>query len=460
MTAAARRLSLRWRLMLIGLSGVALALLAGSLVLYAVLGIAGRGALDETARNTAGDIALVAAGGPLPDPLPASGAQSVQVVDAAGRVVGGSANADRLTGLLRPEELARARGGERITVPGRRAGVAGPLRVIALPVTRSGERRDASTVVVAVQAADVVHAERVLATTLLVVAPLLLVVMGLVAWWVIGRALRPVEKLRSGAEAISGEAAATRLPVPEQADEIRALAVTLNGMLDRLAGARERQRGLVADAAHELRSPLASMQTQLEVDQRVRGRDELTDGLLDDVTRLSALVEDLLLLARADAAAWTTGRAETLTVAPLLADVATRYAGARVPLTVLPVAEPNLTARAAPAELRRMLTNLLDNAVRHASSQVRLSARAADGEVLLVVEDDGPGIAPADRERAFERFTRLDDARGRDAGGSGLGLAIVQELARRARGSVALADREPVDGTAPSGLRVELRVPR
>ncbi|AKU18821.1 hypothetical protein VV02_10685 [Luteipulveratus mongoliensis] len=444
--------------MLIGLAGAAVALLVGSIVLSAVLGIAGRRALDETASNAAKDIALIVTSDTAPDPLPASGAQSVQVVDSQGRVVAGSANADRLTSLLRPAELDRARDGQRLQVSGRRVGASGPLRVVAVPVTRPGERRDASTVIVAVQAGDVLHAEKVLRTTLLVVAPLILLVMGLVAWWVIGRALRPVERLRAGAETISGDAGAERLPVPAQVDEIQALAVTLNGMLDRLTHARERQRGLVADAAHELRSPLASIQTQLEVEQRVSGSNALTDDLLVDVRRLAALIEDLLLLARSDENAWVARRPEPVDVPTLLADIARSYAGARVAVTVTDSAD-TLTARVVPEELRRILTNLVDNAVRHASTAVTLTAAADGGEALIVVGDDGTGIRPEDRVRAFERFTRLDDARDRDAGGSGLGLAIVQELVHRARGSVVLTDHPAVDGATP-GLRVEVRVPR
>ena len=140
-----------------------------------------------------------------------------------------------------------------------------------------------------------------LGRSLLVTYPLLLAVLAVIAWWVIGRTLGPVEGLRAGAARISGTGRDERLPVPDTADEIHALAVTLNDMLDRLATSRERQRTFVADAAHELRSPLASMRTQLEVAQRLGEGGELADDLLADVQRLSRMVEDLLLLARAGA---------------------------------------------------------------------------------------------------------------------------------------------------------------
>ncbi|KNX37749.1 hypothetical protein VV01_12275 [Luteipulveratus halotolerans] len=445
--------------MLIGLAGSGVALLVGSLVLATVLGVAGRRSLDEAATNTARDISLVVARDDIPDPLPASGAQSVQVLDASGKVVAASANADRLTALLRPDEVRRARTGETVGVPGARAGESGRLRVVALPVTRAGERRDSSTVVVAVQSDDVEHAQHILRTTLLVVAPLLLLVMGLVAWWVIGRALRPVERLRAGAASISGQGRSERLPVPAQSDEIQALAVTLNDMLDRLTHARERQRDLVADAAHELRSPLASMRTQLEVEQRVGGRTELTDGVLADVGRLHDLVEDLLLLARVDSDKVDPSKAEVIDVPTLLADVSRSYAGGRVAVRVVP-STAAAVAVAPPIELRRVVTNLVDNAVRHASQEVVLSCAAEDEDVLLVVGDDGPGIAAPDRERVFERFTRLDTARDRDAGGTGLGLAIVRELTDRFGGAARLTEHPTVQGRTPPGLRVEVRVPR
>jgi signal transduction histidine kinase len=240
--------------------------------------------------------------------------------------------------------------------------------------------------------------------------------------------------------------------VPAAADEIRALAVTLNGMLDRLAAARERQRAFVADAAHELRSPLASMQAQLEVAGRLGEGGHLQADLLADVQRLSGLVEDLLLLARSDADIRGPARPAELDGHALLAEVATAYQGATVPVVLTPGDPVPLIAD--PAELRRSVQNLVDNAVRHATSQVRLTACTDQGAALLMVSDDGPGIAEPDRERVFERFTRLDEARGRGSGGSGLGLAIVRELVGRAGGTVSLADGDP-----PFTLTAVLRVP-
>jgi signal transduction histidine kinase len=289
---------------------------------------------------------------------------------------------------------------------------------------------------------------------LLIAYPLLIVALVLLARRVIGAALGPVEELRRGAETITGEvprrsgAVADRLPVPAGGDEIHRLAVTLNGMLDRLAAARARQRAFVADAAHELRSPLANMRTELEVAQRLDDPPNTAD-LLADVERLTRLVDDLLLLARADDAPGL-ARSEPVDLTGLVRDAAGRYTGARVPVTVAD-GEARWVAGDQQA-LRHVVVNLVDNAVRHAASRVTVTVGGSSAGVELTVRDDGPGIPAGDRERVFERFTRLDDARARDAGGSGLGLAIVRELVRRHGGTVTLADAQP-------GLRAAVHLP-
>jgi signal transduction histidine kinase len=375
--------------------------------------------------------------------LPVSGSQVVQVVDGSGAVVSASISADRLTPLLRPAELAEALAGEWISIPGARAGLAGTMRAIAV---RAGPPSASRTIIVAVPVNDIEQSQRILRITLLLAYPPLVVIMALIAWRVIGSTLRPVETLRSGAARISGNDQDERLTVPESADEIRALALTLNDMLDRLAAARGRQRAFVADAAHELRSPLASMRTQLEVAQHLGEGGELATDLLADVVRLSTLVEDLLLLARAGSDTRHPPTRESLDVRALLVATAERYAGARVPVSV--AAGPAVYANVNSEELRRVLANLVDNAVRHGGSQVVLAVRAGGGGAVLTVIDDGPGIPAEERERVFERFARLDDARDRDVGGTGLGLAIVKELLRRSDASISLQDNPSGPGLA------------
>jgi len=438
-----QRLSLRARLMAVGVTGVAVALALGSLVLYAVLTFTVNRTVDDGAYASAQAVAAMVSENTVPNPLPVSGSQVVQVVDRSGAVVSASITADRLTPLLRPSELAKALTGEQISIPGARVGLTGTMRAIAV---QAGPPSASSSIIVAVPLNDVEQSQRVLRMTLLLAYCPLVVVMALIAWRVIGSTLRPVETLRSGAARISGSDQQERLAVPESADEIRALALTLNDMLDRLAAARGRQRAFVADAAHELRSPLTSMRTQLEVAQHLGEGGELATDLLADVTRLSTLVEDLLLLARAGSDTNHPPARESIDVRALLVATANRYVGARVPVSV--VEGPAVYANANSEELRRVLANLVDNAVRHARSNVALSVQAKDRGAELTVLDDGPGIPAEERERVFERFARLDDSRDRDAGGTGLGLAIVLELLRRSHGSISLQDNPSSPGLA------------
>lgn len=442
-----RRISLRARLMFIGVAGLAAGLAVGGVVLVGALGIALQRTADTEARESARGVARLVDEDELPEPLPVVGDVRVQVVDADGRVLAASIGADRLVAVLYKDELPKARAGQALLIPGERLGIDGPVRVVG---ERAGEG-GTQTVLVARSMADLTRSVRLLRTTLMVAFPLLLVALAAVAWRVVGLTLRPVEALRTGAEEITGGARPGQLPVPDSQDEIHRLAVTLNGMLDRLEAARMRQRAFVADAAHELRSPLTNMRTQLEVAQRLGDRTEWADvgeDLLADVQRLSRLVDDLLLLARSDdggaRAAWALVPVE---LGELVATVAERYPS----VDVTPSACP-LWTMGEPDALARVVANLLDNAVRHTSTRVRVGVTADGPYQLVTVTDDGPGIPPADRERVFDRFTRLDDARARDAGGSGLGLAIVRELSRRHGGTVVLEDASP-------GVRAELRLP-
>ncbi|WP_460808505.1 sensor histidine kinase [Micromonospora zhanjiangensis] len=445
--------------MLLGVAGLTVGLLAGGVLLLGALGWALQRNVDSEAFKTADAVALLTTADALPDPLPVAGGDvRVQVVDAQGRVQAASIDADRLVPILYPAELrdltaATAEQGRlRTFVPPQRLGMRGPVRVVAVPAGSPGDPR---TVLVAKSMADVRHSVDLLRTTLLIGFPLLVGALAAVAWRVVGATLRPVEALRTGAEEITGSGLSRRLPVPASRDEIHRLAVTLNGMLDRLESARARQRTFVADAAHELRSPLANMRTQLEVAQRLGARTDwpaVADDLLVDAERLSRLVDDLLLLARSDDTEPRPPLADgPVELGDLLAEVAQRFPSP--PVRLVHPGRPLWTA-GQPDELRRIVANLLDNAVRHATSRVVLTAATAgDGAYQEVtVTDDGPGIPPADRDRVFDRFTRLDDARARDAGGAGLGLAIVRELVRRQGGTVQLADAGP-------GLRAEVRLP-
>ena len=446
-----RRLSLRARLMLLGVAGLSLGLAVGGLTLVAAQNVALLRTADAEALTTADAIARLVDEKSLSDPLPLAGKDvRVQVVDARGRVRAVSINADRLVAMLYPGELAALPDRQGRVISGARIGVDGDVRVVAVS---AGPPDDRQRVLVARSTATLSQSVRLLRTVLLVSFPLLVAVLAVVAWRVVGATLRPVEALRRGAEEITGGARAGQLPVPASGDEIHRLAVTLNGMLHRMDAARARQRAFVADAAHELRSPLTNMRTELEVAQRLADRTDwpaLADDLLTDVERLSRLVDDLLLLARADEADVRRPAAtEPVEIGGLLGEVA-----ARNPSPLLHVDAPPMPLRTAGDRdaLTRVIANLVDNAVRHAAGSVRLTAAADGAYHLITVTDDGPGIPAADRERVFDRFTRLDDARARDAGGAGLGLAIVRELVRRHGGTVTLHDAAP-------GVRAEVRLP-
>ena len=456
LTGRLARLSLRARLMVVGLVGVAGALVIGGVLMYAVLTGSLSRSVEGAARSSAEQVALLVSAGRVPDPVPVSGAQVLQVLDSQGRVVSGSVTADRLTPLVTPEELREALAGESVVVPGSRSGVSGRLQVAAVAARPEGGTGAAYSVVAAAPTADIEQSARTLRWLLLAIFPLLLGALALIAWRVIGAALAPVEALRRGAERIDESSSDTeRLPVPPTDDEVSALAATLNAMLDRIAAARRKQRAFVADAAHELRSPLASMRTQLEVAQRLGEGGDVPADVLPDVDRLSAVVNDLLLLARADDAGGTgTARRDvTVDVAALLVQVQARYAAARVPVRVAPgLASRDVAARVDEEDLLRALVNLVDNAVRHARTAVVLDATAVGHRVEASVTDDGSGIPVADRERVFDRFTRLDEARDRDSGGTGLGLPITRALVRRWGGDVRLEDAGP-------GVRAVLTLP-
>jgi signal transduction histidine kinase len=443
--------------MIIGLVGVGTALIMGGLAFFGALTYSVNRTLDNEALASADEVAAMVNENKLPSPIPVSGAQVVQVVDSQQRVIGGSVTADRLTPLLRSTELTTALGGEAVVLDGARLGMSEPVRVRAI---QTGPASAPVSVIVGLPYGDVLAARTALRNALLITFPLLLGALAGIAWRVIGWTLRPVEQLRAGAEEISrtrrisGPGERERLPVPNAADEIHALAITLNEMLDRLAETQERQRAFVADAAHELRSPLASIQAQLEVAQRLGEGGTLPADLMVDVKRLSGLVEDLLLLARADADTRPPARLAAVDARDLVAELTMTYRHARVPVT-LHADEPVIIMCAA-EELRRAVSNVLDNAVRHATTRVEVEVTTSvdHDQAVISVSDDGPGIQPADRERVFERFTRLDDSRGRSSGGAGLGLAIARELVTRAGGTVALTAARP-----PWQTRAELRLP-
>jgi signal transduction histidine kinase len=445
------RLGIQGRLTLAASLLVAVVLVGGAAVLVLALRHTLLSTLDDSARQRARDVATLVDTGNLPNTVPvAGGTVLVQVVDDHDRVRAATPGGDALVPLLSGDALAAARSGATTEVSGARIGISDQLRVVG---TTAGTATDRRTVLVAVSSTEAARSLRVVTLVLAVVVPLLITAFAFVCWFLVGAALRPVAALRRGAGAVREADTGARLPVPATRDEIALLAETLNDMLDRLAAGGARQRAFVADAAHELRSPLTSMRTQLEVARahpREADWDETSDGVLADLQRLSRLVDDLLVLARLDDERRPVRGPDTVDVRALAAAAVVRP-DSRVDVRLVGSAEPVL-ARADRDAVVRVLENLLSNATRYASSTVTVEVASSDIWAVLTIGDDGPGIPAVDRPRVFERFARLDASRSQDSGGSGLGLAIVRQLVQAGGGSVRLEDAEP-------GLRAVVRLP-
>ncbi|KOT93235.1 hypothetical protein ADK86_19500 [Streptomyces sp. NRRL F-5755] len=281
------------------------------------------------------------------------------------------------------------------------------------------------------------------------------------AWTTTRRALRPVEAIRAELAEISEQHLDRRVPVPRAKDEIARMAVTTNDTLDRLQRSAEQQRRFVADASHELRSPISALRASLEISLAHPDRTDwprATREALESAGRLQQLADDLLFLARPD-----DDRSDAMNKPVNLTDLARdlvtemRHTRPEGPEIVMCAHEPGgdrILVSGNAGQLRRLLRNLLDNAARHARSVVKVTtftcteAGAGASTVGIEVHNDGSDIPPADRERIFERFTRLDEARSRDAGGSGLGLAIARAIAQHHGGSLTVRDTPPGTGAA------------
>lgn len=377
------------------------------------------------------------------------GSQVVQVVDASGHVV--SASSSRAG--LGPLTDVRASPGQIHEVQASRVSLLDdddPYLLVVAGV-RSGSQD--YRVIVATPIGAQQQSVRTALSLLLVGSPVLLLLVGVATWLLVGRALGPVERIRARVSEIGGSRVEERIPVPESGDEIARLAATMNQMLERLDEAQRTQRRFVADSSHELRSPLATLAASLEVathDASDRSWRELAPVMSAEVDRMGRLVEDLLLLAKVDEHSMRL-RVEEVDLDDLV-DAEARRLRAFPHLTVQAHVRP-VRVLGDRSRLGQVLTNLADNAARHAASTVRISLAESPAGALIVVEDDGPGVPAAQRERVFERFVRLDASRGRSSGGSGLGLAIVQEIVHAHDGQVRITD------AAGGGCRAELTLP-
>ena len=387
-------------------------------------------AARDQATDTAAQVARDGAGAGL---ATGAGDQSlVQIVDGSGNVLAASPSVEGkppvisarpgpgATSTVRSRALPIGEGEEFVVVA---QGVSGPDGPVVVLVAESLELVGQSTAVVV--------------NLLLIGYPVVVLGVALTSYWLAGRALAPVEAIRTRVAQVQGTSELdARVPVPDGDDEIARLATTMNAMLERLETGSDRQRRFVGDASHELRSPLATIRAAHEIaalHPDSRDWTATSHDVLAELDRLDHLVADLLLLARVDEHGLS-HRTVDVDLEDLLNDEAYRLR--KLGKFTVTFAAPPVRIQGDPVQLARALRNLADNAARHAESKVDLSLQIHGDNVEVVVEDDGPGIGESDRERVFERFVRLDESRTRASGGTGLGLAIAREVSAAHGGSL------------------------
>jgi signal transduction histidine kinase len=375
-----------------------------------------------------------------PDPIPmpvGPGVPRVQVLDSRNHVITGDPVSAARSAMY---QLQSGRSSERSVVANPAFMTAGSAAVYALrTVTPQGEETFVAALSLDPAWAQTWQVAR-LAGGLTAVA---LAVVAAVSWLTAGRSLRPVERLRLQAATIAASGDLSGRLAGLGTDELARLGGTLNEMLKSLEESVDRQRRFVADAAHELRTPLAGMTTALEVAQtHPQTSQTLVNDLLAGHRQLGRLVNDLLILAAIDGRA--ARRPESVDLAGVITDCSRRPLPDGISLRLGHL--DRVFVAGDETQLSRLVSNLVDNALKYAGSTVELSARQDGDHVVISVSDDGPGIPAADRERIWERFTRLDDDRSRRSGGSGLGLAMVRELTAAHGGTVSVTDTVPAPG--------------
>jgi signal transduction histidine kinase len=381
----------------------------------------------------------------FPRPLVGEGDEQIQVLNARGQVV----TATRKLAGKPPMATFQPAGGQlrvrRTLCPP--AGLEGCMTVVAYQVFRP----DGTWMIYAALPAVPWYVNPTLAIFLGVMNLLFIAMTGMLAWRAVSKTLAPVDAIRATMDQIKATDLDQRVPVPTDQNEIRMLAESVNSTLDRLNAAYDQLRRFTADASHEVRSPLTAIRTQVE--EALMYPDDtdwpqVGQAVHAAVERLQALMTDLLVLARLDAGV-------SLTVAPtdlgqMVEDQLNHRTYSGKVIRNLP---EGVFASCEQVRIARLLSNLLDNAERHATSQITVTVRAEGRWAVLEVTDDGAGIPADAREMVFRRFTRLDTARNRDAGGSGLGLAIARQIAEVHGGTLTIQDSE-------QGARFVLRLPR
>ncbi|MHB1341030.1 MAG: sensor histidine kinase [Coriobacteriia bacterium] len=445
--------------------GVSVSLAMAALVLTARASLTNQ--ITNNAEARAQDIALLAKSGAVPNPIPGRGEDLlVQVVDSAGRVIASSASIEGQAPLvdvqLAPSQQRTFQVGAlaETSGTGETDGEGGADRGVAFLIAAAGVNSPAGgheTVIVAASLDPIRQLIDLLLPRLALGLPLIMIIVGFTVWWLTGRALSPVEAIRSEAEAISATSLERRVPEPGTSDEIGRLAETMNRMLDRLESSALSQQRFVSDASHELKSPIASIRTMLDVARRENPVDFdafLNDLALEDL-RLEHLVNDLLVLARFDERSVPARAIEVDLDDVVLSAVAAEVRLAKVDIDISGLHPARVNA--VPSDIESLVRNLVENASRHARSRLWVTLEIVDNQAVLTVSDDGVGIAEADRARIFERFVRLDESRGRTDGGTGLGLAVCLAIARSLGGGIRVADSQHSGATFEVTLPLTLR---
>lgn len=451
------RVGIRVRATVAATGIVAVALTGGGLLLVLLVHRALVGGVDAANLARARDVAALAGGvRPLPRTITSTGEETsvVQVLDASGVVVAASPNVTGEPAML--GAVPRRRTMQVLTRTDLAIGdPQQPFRVVALPVRLAGDADGWVYVATSLRSVDVAvgRVEAIVGVGF----PLLLVLVAVVTWGAVGRALRPVERMRSRAAEIGGGQLHERVPVPPTQDEIAGLARTLNEMLQRLEDAALRQQRFVGDASHELRSPLTALRTQVDValahpDPAAAGA--VLQRVQRQAERMAELIDDLLFLARADEGAPRTTELVDLDELVLAEAQRLRALGqAHVEVVGLQAVRVRGSAR----DLARMLRNLGDNAAEHCSQRITLRVCQLDDAAVVSVSDDGPGVPASERDRIFERFARVEKSRARTKSGSGtgLGLAITAQIVHAHGGRIEVVDRPE----GPPGAQFVVRIP-
>lgn len=441
-----QRLSVRSRLAVLASTAMALMCSAASVAVLFTVHETAQTYTTQAVVNTAERLGYASIHEPLPPVMPDEAIAGIQVIDRSGRITSTTAS---IAGRPRMTEVRPAKPGSQV-IPRECRSPAFPDGCVTIAAFRVPDEANGHIVYAADH--DVPwHVDGRLLATLICVTLALTALTAFGTYQTVRRALAPVDAITERLAAITATDLSLRVPVSKFQDELRRLAEAANQTLDRAEHAVERQWRFASDVSHDLRSPLTAMRAEIEeamLDPEHADWPATGEALLDSLDRMQAMVADLLHLAKLDAGA-ARPKTERIDLAGLAASELDRRPRK---VEVVRDLRPGVIVTGDRLNLARLLGNLLDNGERHAESTLWVTVRAENGEAVLEVLDDGPGIPPECREVVFQRFVRLDQARQKDSGGTGLGLSIARQIAQAHNGTLTVED-------SAAGARFVLRLP-